>query len=389
MKILLIANGIDSQKPGLSGGEVRFIEIAKNWEKLGYEIELLSNKGGVEICNHLGLKISRFHSYNDINLNGRTGFLFRTLQSIFTFPKSLLNFEGLVYSSNEMLFDVIPGLKLKLKNRNLIWGVVVHWLPPFPPWKRKESTLINSILFFINQRLSLFISNIYADKLFAVSKSTFDDVIKWGGNSRKVIAVNCGINLEDIKPFTNNSNFPKKYDAVFMKRLQAVKGIFDVINAWFKVCKINKDAKLLIIGEGIDGENARLLVKKLGLCNNITFIGPVFDFKEKFQLIKSSKLFVLPTYEENWAIVIGEALSIGIPVITYDLKELNDVWGKSIITIETGNIVKFSEKIINLLNDQNKLNDAIANAKINIDKFDWKRISQLELDYLAKTKPKI
>jgi glycosyltransferase involved in cell wall biosynthesis len=384
MKILLIANGIDSNKPGLSGGEVRFIEIAKHWESLGYEIELLSNKGGVAICTKLGLKLSKVHIYKDIKLQGRVGFIYKTAQSIFSLPSSLVNFDGLIYSANEMVFDVIPALKLirSTKNKNLKWGVVVHWLPPFPPWKRKESTLLNSTLFFINQRLSLYLANKYATKLFAVSKSTYVDVLNWGGNPAKLVEVGCGVNLDDIKPFVNNSEITKKYDAVFMKRLQAVKGVFDIINAWAEVCRVNKNAQLLIIGEGIDGERARLMVENMGLSNNITFSGPLFDFNYKFSLLKSCKLFVLPTYEENWAIVIGEALSIGLPVITYRLKELVEVWGDAIITIDLGDVKKFSLKILELLGDEKLLDLEIEKTQINIEKYDWKNISNLELESL-------
>ncbi len=46
MKILFIANAIVGENPGLSGGEVRFIGIAKFWTDKGYEIHLMSAKGG-------------------------------------------------------------------------------------------------------------------------------------------------------------------------------------------------------------------------------------------------------------------------------------------------------------------------------------------------------
>ena len=40
------------------------------------------------------------------------------------------------------------------------------------------------------------------------------------------------------------------------------------------------------------------------------------DGKYKFDLYKSSDLFVLPTYSENFGIVVAEALMSEIPVIT-------------------------------------------------------------------------
>lgn len=42
---------------------------------------------------------------------------------------------------------------------------------------------------------------------------------------------------------------------------------------------------------------------------------PAFG-KEKYELYTSSSLFVLPTYSENFGMVIAEALACGVPVIT-------------------------------------------------------------------------
>ena len=132
----------------------------------------------------------------------------------------------------------------------------------------------------------------------------------------KVHTVECGVNFTEIREISETVS-DKHYDAVFMKRIQAVKGIFDIIDIWKMVLKERPNAKLVVIGEGIDGEKARRIVKEENLSNNIIFSGMVLDTIEKFQLLASSKLFVLPTYEENWAIVIGEAMAAGIPVITY------------------------------------------------------------------------
>jgi len=41
-KILFISNSIVGKNPGISGGESRFIELGKNWQKKGYEIHLMS-----------------------------------------------------------------------------------------------------------------------------------------------------------------------------------------------------------------------------------------------------------------------------------------------------------------------------------------------------------
>ena len=55
-------------------------------------------------------------------------------------------------------------------------------------------------------------------------------------------------------------------------------------------------------------------IKNLNL-NNFKFIGPIYG-NEKFKLLGSSDLYILPTYSENFGLTIAESLSYGTPVIT-------------------------------------------------------------------------
>jgi len=54
---------------------------------------------------------------------------------------------------------------------------------------------------------------------------------------------------------------------------------------------------------------------RLGIAEDVTFSEPVFG-AEKFAFLASADLFVLPTRNENFGIVVAEALACGVPVIT-------------------------------------------------------------------------
>jgi len=56
MKALFIANGININegKPGISGGDIRWIEIARRWQEMGLEIHVLTQNAGRELCKKLG-----------------------------------------------------------------------------------------------------------------------------------------------------------------------------------------------------------------------------------------------------------------------------------------------------------------------------------------------
>ena len=108
IKILFINNGIIEDEPGVSGGETRFIEIAKNWALSGHEIHILSSYGGKQLCERLGLTV-QLHSIPKTKFEGRLGHMIRLFQSIFQLPRSLFE-EGfdVVYSTSELSYDVIP-----------------------------------------------------------------------------------------------------------------------------------------------------------------------------------------------------------------------------------------------------------------------------------------
>ena len=56
-------------------------------------------------------------------------------------------------------------------------------------------------------------------------------------------------------------------------------------------------------------------VMELGLEDQFIFTGAVND-EEKWEAYARADLFVLPTYSENFGIVVAEALYAGVPVIT-------------------------------------------------------------------------
>ena len=378
---LFIANGIDEVSPGVAGGETRFIEVAKGWFSRGLLIHLMSSKGGYKLCSDFGLDVTP-HYIRHIKSSGRFSFLYKSFYSMFL-PRSLVrNNIEIAYSTNEQLYDVLPGLLLKIiRGKFLKWVVVVHWLPPYKWWGRKQSTFTNSFLFLVSERISLYTACLFADRILAVSDSTRNQ-IKNDFFARffisKVGAVKCGVNFSEMKKVSDGVT-KKIYEAVFLKRLQAVKGIFDLIDIWEIVVKELPDAKLAVIGAGIDGEEAKRRVLERGLDKNILFKGAIYDFETKVKELASAKLFLLPTYEENWAIAIGEAMAAGLPVFAYSLPELDAVWGDNYCGIPLGNKLDFAKKVISVLKNQQILEDMKSKALIFVKDYDWDLISGEEL----------
>lgn len=95
------------------------------------------------------------------------------------------------------------------------------------------------------------------------------------------------------------------------------KGIEFLLEAVAIVKEQLTDYTINIAGEGDADYIASLKnkAKELGIEKLINFRGGVYG-EEKWKLFREADVFVLPTYSENFGIVVGEALACGTPVIT-------------------------------------------------------------------------
>lgn len=91
------------------------------------------------------------------------------------------------------------------------------------------------------------------------------------------------------------------------------KGFDVLLDAW---ASVSGDYRLILVGSGPEEEAYRQRVRELGL-NNVRIEG----FKSKDELreyYRAADLFVMPTRGDIWGLVVNEALSCGLPVVSSD-----------------------------------------------------------------------
>jgi glycosyltransferase involved in cell wall biosynthesis len=96
------------------------------------------------------------------------------------------------------------------------------------------------------------------------------------------------------------------------------------------------------------------MVKGLNVGKNILFLGPVS--KEELQKIyASADLFVLPTLREGMPLVILEAASSGLPIITTKVSGIPEIVDdKSAIFVKRKDSKSLAKSIIKIIADQKK-----------------------------------
>jgi glycosyltransferase involved in cell wall biosynthesis len=102
---------------------------------------------------------------------------------------------------------------------------------------------------------------------------------------------------------------------LFLSRINPKKGLPMLLDAWAKVAP--EDWRLVIAGNDY-GDHQKVVeakIRELNLSENVEVVGPVFG-EAKAAAFRNADLFVLPSYSENFGIVVTEALSYNIPVVT-------------------------------------------------------------------------
>lgn len=143
-----------------------------------------------------------------------------------------------------------------------------------------------------------------------------------------------------------------KKQIVFISRISPKKGIEFLIDAWEILHSKYPDWNVVIAGNGDEAYITKLKcsIANKKLQSSIDIIPPVFG-KDKYTLYSESALFVLPTYSENFGMVIAESLSCGIPVITTNgtpWQELNEKEIGWCIDLSLENLISTMTKALNL-----------------------------------------
>lgn len=217
-------------------------------------------------------------------------------------PPSLIHNNGLWQPANHWAASMARRFGIPL---------VVQPHGMLEPWALKEKALKKSLGMALFQRRDLETAKV----LVATSADEYRNLRRLGLTQPVAIIPN-GIDLAAAEgPKVERARTAGERTVLFLSRVHKKKGLANLVQAWAQVRPTGW--RLQIAGPDEGGHLAEVMraAQAVGVAGSIDYLGEV-NGARKTEVYHNADLFVLPTFSENFGVVVAEALSHGLPVIT-------------------------------------------------------------------------
>jgi glycosyltransferase involved in cell wall biosynthesis len=362
----VLANIYEADAGIRAGGHLHFIEVVKRWTDV--DIVLFAPEiARADLA--AALPHARFVAMPALPYGAPKvfDFLFR---SIFSFRRrrELRRCDALLATS-QLLVDVAPILFAQRPA-----AVISHHLIGSELGRNARANFIP----VLSERIGLWATRFGDIRAFITSSNLVAGELRAAGLKMPIVVSTNGVDHIATTRAADASSTHRS-GAVFVGRLHPLKNVDDAIRAWRIVVDRFPLEHLTIIGSQTTSsyyEMLRNLITELRLGQHVTLAGALLD-SEKSEALARAKLFLFPSGEEGWGIALAEAMSAGLPCVTYDLPVFAEIFPVGRLEAPLGDHVGLADRVVQFLDDENLrlryANDATELAKT----FSWDRASQI------------
>lgn len=346
-----------------SGGMERILSIKANYlcEKLGYEVYIVTTDQG---CRSNFFEFSNKIKFIDLSVR------YLELEHIGLFKKVYLYYRKKKEHEKKMrdlLFRLRVDIVISMFERELSFlykikdgsakVCEIHFskfvrLQKFPKGIMKLISLVNT-----------YRDEFYAKKYDKFIVLTYEDLHYWSNCKNIQCIPNPSIIRADKPAILKN----KKVLAI--GRLCYQKGFDLLITAWQLVHQQALDWELHIYGEGNLKDYLEKLIEDLNMKSCISIHAPNIDVKRLYQ---DSSIFAFSSRYEGFGLVLVEAMSCGIPVVSFDCKcgpkdiILDNYNG---LLVPENDVQSMAMALLKLISDENLRKQLGYNALLSSDKY--------------------
>lgn len=259
--------------------------------------------------------------------------------------------QGWMYHGN--LAASYAGYMLKVP---YIWGIH-HSLDSLSEEKFSTRILI---------RISAYLSS-KADSIVYVSETSLAQHTSAGYSKPNSLVIPNGFDTELFIPNSNTDEIKRKLNISenskvigMLARYHPVKDHKTMLEAAAIVVKDIPQTVFILCGSNIDTNNTQLtdIIKNLNLCGRVFLLGAREDIPK---IISAFDILTLTSVSEAFPMVLGEAMSAGIPCVSTDVGDSRQIIGDCGLVVPRRNPEKLAEAWQSIL---------------RLERHDYKRLSK-------------
>ena len=208
------------------------------------------------------------------------------------------------------------AVKILLKAIRLNVPYIVNCDGAFLPAKKTAKQVIKDLVkrVIISSAGCCFASGKYAKEYFLYYGAKEENIVIHHFTSLKEIDIRkTVVSKEEKHQLRNNLQIKNRKMVISVGQFIYRKGFDILLSAWGD---LDYENQLVILGGGEQEEEYKKYIEKCGYKN--VFLHGYMPKEKIFQFYCAADLFVLPTREDIWGLVINEAMACGLPVITTD-----------------------------------------------------------------------
>lgn len=329
-----------------SGGTQRVTSvIANDLVKKGYGVSIITWYGGANSFFYLDSNIKVYALFNAEKINLYKNYV-ATLKK-YTKVIDVIKPDIVIDVCVPLSLITMPVLFFRRKIKKIAWE---HFNAGVN-WNRFTGPISRRIVSFFYDKLVVLTN---ADK----------QVYEGRFNAKNVVVLPNPVTISNER----RSDLSSKV-ILAIGRLTFQKGFDLLLNAWAMVCGEHPDWKLKIVGGGEDFEQLATLIKSLTLQNNTELIAPTNEIEVYYC---NASIFVMSSRFEGLPLVLIEAKSFGLPLISFNCKTgpaeiiTNNIDG---ILVEPDNIRELATAISLLISSPELRRRFSDNGNVSVKKF--------------------
>ena len=345
-KIIILADDLNQW----GGVERVTTSIANGLANMGYQVQIVNMRGGDKPFFKLDPLI------RIVSLFKKHGRIFIKAPLIIYRLRRLLLAEKpkVILTVESMLALVSVPASRGLSIRNICW----------------EHLNFNVDLGRRSRRFARQFAAKYCDDIVTL---TNQDAFLWKQKTHLKAAIHT---IPNPSPFAVQNEHTPSMDSkmvLAVGRLTYQKGFDLLLQAWKMITAEEPDWRLRIVGNGPDEHYLHQLSSDLGINKSVEFVPATSNVQSHY---KEAALFCMSSRFEGFAIVLVEAMSFGVPVVSFDCEAgpAEILAGTGAVLVAKENISELANNLLKLIRDPSSRVIISRTEKLQAEKFQLDKI---------------